>query len=93
MKHRQASWSPLTIGHRQDEEKERNITFFVSDVGMNNSQRSGPGNGFFFFQDLQQESQSCHGGRGWGNPEGTRQAATLWCGSERASNEVMDVRC
>lgn len=39
-------------------------TFFVSDVGMDNSQGAGPGNGFFFLQDLQTEALRCH--TGWG---------------------------
>lgn len=30
---------------------------------MNNSQCTRPGNGFFFFQDLEREARSCH--RGW----------------------------
>lgn len=41
----------------KNEDNESKITFFVSDVGMNNSQCSRPGNGFFFFQDLQQEEE------------------------------------
>lgn len=40
--------------------KQSSVTFFVSDVGMNNSQSTRPRNGFFFFQDLEKQAQSCH---------------------------------
>lgn len=33
----------------------KNLTFFVGDVGMDYSQGSRPGNGFFFLQDLESQ--------------------------------------
>ena len=56
-KHTPTLLSPLSVCHQQSQEEESRITFFVSDVGMNNSQRSRPGNGFLFLQDLQQNTQ------------------------------------
>lgn len=43
--------------------KQSSVTFFVSNVGMNNSQSTRPRDGFFFFQDLKKQAQSCHRGR------------------------------
>lgn len=85
-KHTQCSRHRRLFAASRIKTKEREITFFVSDVGMDNSQRSGPGNGFFFFQNLQRETRSCH-------KEKPEQAAALRRGRERASNGVMDVRC
>lgn len=61
---------------------------------MNNSQRTRPGNGFFFFQDLERKAQSCHSGwdseKIWG-----RQILPPPCGeAERGqAMEWMGVRC
>lgn len=71
----------------------RRVTFFVSDVGMNDSQSTRPGDGFFFFQDLRRESQSCN----WGSdsrPEEDKQGAPP-CGEAEQwqAMEWMDVRC
>lgn len=61
---------------------------------MNNSQSTRPGNGFFFFQDLERETQSCH--RSWGSAKiWGRRVKPPPCGEAKRGRVMgwMDVRC